>query len=330
VNNRRKLIIALGAFASVAPLPSLAQPRVKVWRVAILAPRSKSIGDRADPYREFDRGLYELGYVEGKNLQTEWRYAEGKFDRLPSLAIELVRLRPDVIVTIGPQATGAAQKATKTIPIVMVVSNDPVASGLVGSLARPGGNITGLSNLSGSLSQKHLEMLVSMVPRVTRIGVLVNPTNSGGQTMVESISAAADKARIKVRSVQASTPQEIEDAFALLAQDRSGAVIVMLDPMFIQHRSHIASLAAKHRLPSLSPFREYAEVGGLMSYGQDLGGQYRRMTMFVDKIFKGAKPGDLPVEQPTKLELVINGKTAKALGLTIPHSLLISADKVID
>ena len=274
--------------------------------------------------------MRDLGYVEGKNLITEWRFAEGKFERLPGLAAELVQLKVDVIVTVGPQATIAAQKSTSTIPIVMVVSNDPVRGGLVASLARPGGNITGVSNFSDDLSPKHVEMMLSMVPKLSRLAILTNPTNAGRATMLTSVETAAQKSRVNVLAMEARSLPEIKNAFDMIVRAKAGAVIVMLDPVFVAERSQIAELAAKHRLPSMSSFREYVEVGGLMSYGQNLAEHFQRMTTYVDKILKGAKPADLPVEQPTKFELLINRKTANALGLTIPQSLLISADMVIE
>ena len=334
MNKRRKLLVAFGASVLAAPFGSFAQQQGKVWRLGILAFRSRPESIDSDSYGAFPRGMRALGYVEGKNLAIEWRWADGNAERLQGLAAELAQLKVDVIVALGPQPVSAAQKATATIPIVMVVSYDPVASGLVASLARPGGNITGLSNFSVALGPKHVEMLLGMVPKLTRLAVLVNPTNSGYATLLKSIEAAARSSNVKtsitILPIEARTSQEIEIAFATMAREKAGAVFVMLDTVFIQQRRQIAELAAKHRLPSLGPFREYVEDGGLMSYGQNQADQFRRMTIFVDKIFKGAKPADLPVEQPTTLELFINGKTAKALGLKIPQSLLISADKVIE
>ena len=331
MKNRRKLIIALGACALVAPLSSFAQQQGKVWRVGFLSAswRSTSIESHAT-YGPFLRGMRELGYVEGKNLVIEWRFADGKYELLPGLAAELVKMKVDVIVAAGPPPTSAAQKATTTIPIVIVTGIDPVDAGFVKSLARPGGNITGISNLSGEVSPKHLEMLLSMVPKLSRVAVLVNPANPAHATMLKNVQAAAQKANVKVLPVEARTPQEIETAFSVMTKENAGAIIVGLDPVFIQQRRQIAELAAKNRLPSISTRREYVEAGGLMSYGQSGADQYRSVAVLVDKILKGAKPGDLPVEQPTKFELFINGKTAKTLGLTIPQSLLISADKVIE
>jgi putative ABC transport system substrate-binding protein len=327
---RRKLLIALGAGALVSPLPSLAQPATKVWRVGFLASRHVDFVDSDNFYGPFRQGMRELGYIEGKNLVIEWRSAEGNNERLPGLATELVNLKVDVIVAANTPATSAAQKATTTIPIVMGSISDPVGSGFVKSLSHPGGNITGLSNLSRELGPKQLEILLSMVPKLSRLAVLVNPDNSATISTLKSVQAAAQKTGVKVLSVEARTPQEVENAFSTATKERAGAVIVVGDAFFNQQRRQIAELAAKHRLPSIFGVRESVEAGGLMSYGQNRADLYGRAATYVDKIFKGAKPGDLPVEQPTKFEMVINGKTAKALGLTIPQSLLISADKVLE
>ena len=329
MNPRRKLLIMLGASALAAPLRSFAQQQGKVWRVGFLAGR-RPVSLDTDNYGAFPRGMRELGYVEGKNLVIEWRFADGQYERLPGLVAELVRLKVDVIVAAGPPVVVAAQKATTTIPIVIVTGIDPVAAGFVKSLAHPGGNITGISNLSGEVSPKHLEMLLTMVPRLARVAVMVNPANPAHASMLKSVQAAAQKATVKILPVEARTPQEIETAFSVMTKENAGAIIVGLDPFFNQQRRQFVELAAKNRLPSIATFREYVEDGGLMSYGQNLAEQYRSATVLVDKILKGAKPGDLPVEQSTKLELVINRKTAKTLGLKIPNSLLISADKVIE
>jgi putative ABC transport system substrate-binding protein len=330
MNTRRKLIIALGAGALTAPFGSFAQQQGKIWRVGFLALRSPTASIPVASYGAFLQGMRELGYVEGKNLIIERRLAEGKVERLPDLAAELVQLKVDVIVTAGAQPTSAAHKATTTIPIVMGNSIDPVGSGFIVSLARPGGNITGLSNLIGDLSPKHFEMLRSMVPKLSRVAILMNPTNSGHAMILKTVQTAAQKSGVKILPVQARSPQEIESAFSTMTKHNAEAVIVANDAFLNQQRRQIAELAAKNRLASVAAVREYVEAGGLMSYGPNFVESYRRAATYVDKIFKGAKPGDLPVEQPTKFELVINHKTAKALGLTIPQSLLISADKVIE
>jgi putative ABC transport system substrate-binding protein len=233
-------------------------------------------------------------------------------------------------MALGPPGAIAAQKATTTIPIVFVISSDPVATGLVTSLAKPGGNITGLSNLAGDLSPKHLEMLLAMVPKLTRVAILVNPANPAHATARKNVQTAAQKVGVKILPANAQTPPEIESGFSAMVSERARAVIVALDPLFIQQGPQIADHAAKHRLASIFANREYAEAGGLMSYGQNQVEIYQRAAGYADKILKGAKPGELPVEQPAKLELFINRRTAKVLGLAIPQSLLLIADKVIE
>ena len=327
---RRRLIIAIGAGVLAAPFGSFAQQQGKVWRVGFLSLRSRPASFDPDTFGAFSNGMRELGYVEGKNLVIEWRFADNKYERLPDLAAELVRLKVDVIVTAGAAATSAAQKATTAIPIVFGSDSDPVSSGFVKSLARPGSNITGLSNVSVEMSPKLLEMLLTIAPKLSRVAVLVNPSNPGHATMLKNVQAAAQKANVKVLRVEARTPQEIETAFSLMTKENAGAIIVVRDALLNQQVRQIVHLAAKHRLPLVGAIREYVDAGGLMSYGPSITDSYRRAATYVDRIFKGAKPGDLPVEQPTKFELFINRKTAKALGLTVPQSLLISAEKVID
>ncbi len=330
MTTRRNLVLALGAASLVAPLGTFAQQQGKVWRVGFLSPRRRPASLDSDYYGAFPRRMSELGYVEGRNLIIEWRFADSVYERLPGMAAELVQLKVDVILALGPPGAIAAQKATTTIPIVIVVSTDPVGAGFVKSLAQPGGNITGLSNLAGDLTSKHLEMLLTLVPKLLRVAVLVNPGNAAHATVLKNVQAVARKAGIDILPVEAQTPQEIERAFSMMAREDAGAVIVVLDPLFIQQVLQIAVQATRHRLPSIFANREYAEVGGLISYGQNQVDIYRRAAGYVDRILKGAKPGDLPVEQPTTLELFLNRNTAKALGLTIPQSLLISADMVIE
>jgi putative ABC transport system substrate-binding protein len=274
--------------------------------------------------------LSELGYVEGKNLIIEWRFADGMYERLAGMAAELVQMNVNAILALGPPGVIAAQKATTTIPIVMVVPVDPVGAGFVKSLAQPGGNTTGLCNLAGDLSAKHLEMLLTIVPKLSRVALLVNPANAAHAMVRTTVQAAAQKAGIKVVVAEAQTSQQIETAFVKSVRDDAGAVIVALDPFLIQQVPQIAAQATKHRLPSIFAFGEGAEAGGLLSYGQNQVEIYRRAAGYVDRIFKGARPADLPVEQPTTIELFVNAKTAKALGLTVPRSLLIRADKVIE
>jgi putative ABC transport system substrate-binding protein len=328
MTTRRQLVIVVGASALAAPLGSFAQKQDKVWRVGFLIARRLAPGD-TNYYRAFPEGMRELGYVEGKNLVIEWRYADGNFDRLPALAAELVQLKVDVIVTAGTAATSAAQKATTTVPIVMGTTNDAVISGFVKSLALPGGNITGISNLTVDLSAKDLEILLSVEPKLSRVAVLVNPGNSAHAPIVKTVQAAALKPNVKILPLEARTAQEIENGFSTVTQQTAGAVLVALDAFFVQQGRQIAELALKYRMPSVFAVREHVETGGLMSYGPNLSDNYRRAATYVDKILKGAKPGNLPIEQPTKFELIINLKTAKALGITIPQSVLLRADEVI-
>jgi len=330
MNNRRKLLIALGAGALAPPFAAFAQQPGKVWRVGFLAYRSRPDSlDAETNLGAFPRGMRELGYVEGKNLEIQWRFAEGKSERLPGLVAELIQLKVDVIVASDSLAIKAAQKATTTIPIVMASPGDPVGSGFVKSLARPEANITGSSNFTSDLSPKLLDMLRSMVPKLTRVAVLVNPTNPAHTGTIKGVRDAARVAGMQTLVVEARSAQEVEAAFAVMAREKVGAVVIQPDVLFIE-RSQVIDFATKNRLPSIMTYRGYAEAGGLMSYGHDWAENYRRAATYVDKILMGVKPADMPVQQPTRFELHINAKTAKALGLKIPQSLLISADKVIE
>jgi putative ABC transport system substrate-binding protein len=308
----------------VTALPVLPQQPGKTARIGFLFFVTSPSLDEA-----FRQGLHELGYVEGQNIAIEYRSAEGKSERLPGLAAELVRLKVDVIVAASPPATEAAKGATSTIPIVFAVSGDPVAAGLVASLARPGGNITGLATISGDVLGKQLELLKGVTPKVSRVAVLQNPSNPGHALMLPQAEGAARALGVQLQVLKARTPSEIEAAFAAMSSQRAGGVLVLRDALFRAQRAQIAALAAKRRLPAVYGLREEAEAGGLMAYGASVPHMFRRAATYVDKILKGAKPADLPVEQPTKFELVINLKTAKALGLTIPPSLLGQADQVI-
>jgi putative ABC transport system substrate-binding protein len=331
VNNRWRLVFAFGASALVAPIASFAQQQGKIWRVGFLSARSRPDSLESDMFGAFPRGMRELGYVEGKNLEMQWRYAEGKSERLPGLAEELVQIRVDVIVAAETQSIRAAQKATATIPIVMGLAGDPIGSGFVKSLAHPEGNITGLSNFTGDISPKLLDLLRSIVPKLSRVAVLVNPANPAYTATQSGIQEAAQKVGLQTILVKARSAQEIDSAFAVMIREKAGAVIIQPDPFFFsQQQSQIVNLGAKNRLPSIMTFRGYAEAGGLMSYGHDWAENLRRAATYVDKILKGTKPGDLPVEQPTLFELHINRRTAKALGLTIPQSLLVMANKIIE
>ncbi len=333
MTSRREFLIASGAGLCplAAPLASFAQQESKVRRIGFLAVRSRSTPSNPDVfYNAFTQGMRELGYVEGKNLLIEWRFADGKYERLPGLAAELVRMQVEIIATHSPPATQALQRATSTIPIVFVAVNDPVGSGVVANLARPGGNVTGLSLMAVDVSPKHLELLKTMMPRLSRVAVLVNFGNAGHPAILKSVQAAAQQVGIKVLPVDARAPDEIERGFATMTRERAEAVIVAGDAFFVGQQRQIAELAVKNRMPSMFSYREGVEAGGLMSYGQDLADFYRRAATYVDKILKGAKPGELPIEQPTRIHLAINRKTATALGLTIPQELLLRADEVIE
>jgi putative ABC transport system substrate-binding protein len=304
----------------------LAQPQAKIWRVGILSPTSASLS--SSNTNAFLKGMRELGYIEGRNLIVEGRFADGKLERLPGLAAELVQLKVDVIVVQSSPAISAAQKATTTIPIVMTSAGDPVRSGFVKSLARPGGNITGLSIMSGDTGAKLLELLRSVVPKLSRVAVLTPSATHGA--ISQSVQATAQKAGVKTLVAEASTPQEIENAFSTMVREKADAVIVGSPSVFGQQHRQIAELALKYRMPSMFQDRVTVENGGLISYGQKITDFYERSATYVDKILKGAKPGDLPVEQPVSFELVVNLKTAKALGLTIPQTILVRADEVIE
>ena len=323
---RRQTLIAFGA---LAPWVSLAQQHpAKVARIGVLgATSAASFTGFVDELRA---GLRDLGYAEGKNIIIEYRWADGNYERLPVLARELIQIRVDVIVAATPPAVQAAQRATSTIPIVMVASGDPLGSGFVTSLSRPGGNITGLSNINMDLSRKYLELLRIAVPKLSRVAVLMNTNHPNHPNMLKNVQLGAKTMGVNVLPIEANSAKQIEAAFGTMARERSGALIVLPDPLFRNQARQIAELAIKSRLPTISWYRGLVEAGGLMSYGHNNAEQFRRAATYIDKILKGVKPGELPVEQPMKLELFINRKTAKVLGLTIPQSLLISATKVIE
>jgi putative tryptophan/tyrosine transport system substrate-binding protein len=303
-----------------------AQP-TKVPRIGFLVASAASANSaRVEAFRQ---GLRELGYVEGKNIIIESRFAEGKTDRLPALAADLVRLKVDVIVSAGPAVTRPASEATKTIPIVMAQDGDPVANGFVASLARPGGNITGLATLAPELSGKQLELLKEIVPKLSRVAIIGNSTRPGNAQALKEIEFAAGALGVQLQYVDVREPKDIETAFRTQSKGRAEAVLVLNSPVLNSQRKQLTDLAAKNRLPTIYDRREFVDDGGLMSYGTNLADLSRRSATYVDKILKGAKPADLPVEQPTKFELVINLKTAKQIGLTIPQSVLYRADKVI-
>ena len=308
--------------------PAEAQQPTRMPRIGYLNAVSPS--NRSDRIEALRQGLRELGYVEGKNILIESRYAEGKLDRLPALAAELVRLKVDVIVTSGPLPTRATKDATSTIPIVMAQDSDPVGNGFVASLARPGGNITGLSALRPELSGKRLELLKEIVPRLSRVAVFGTSTQPGNAQMLKEIELAAGVFGVKLQFVDILGPKDIESAFRAAGKGRADAVLMLAAGSLVtSHRTEIVELAVKSRLPVIYPNSQWVDAGGLMTYGASNTYMERRAATYVDKILKGAKPTDLPVEQPTKFELVINLKAAKQIGLTIPPNVLVRADRVI-
>jgi putative ABC transport system substrate-binding protein len=321
----RRAFLAGSAALLAAPLAAEAQQARKVPRVGILL-----LSDAQSVPDAFRQGLRDLGYVEGQTIALEYYWAEGKEERFPGLASELVHLRVDVIFATVAAAAQAAKTATKAIPIVTAV-NDPIAAGFVASVARPGGNITGLSMMSPEVVGKQLELLRQVVPTLSRVAVLGNPANPGSAPQLRQAEAMAKTLGMRLQPLEARSPSEIDSAFAAMTRERAGALLVLLDPTLARplQRERIAELAARNRLPTMYALRLYVDAGGLMAYGADIFDLYRRAAIYVDKILKGAKPADLPIEQLTKFELIINLKTAKALGLTMPPSLLLLADEVI-
>jgi putative ABC transport system substrate-binding protein len=312
----------------LTPLAADAQQAGKVYRIGYLFEFSPP-DPIPSPLRAFEETLRELGYVEGRNLAVERRFAAFQYDRLPELAADLVQLKPDVIVTAGNLSIAALKHATTTVPIVMVWAADPVGAGLVTSLARPGGNITGANlDFDPEFIAKQLAMLNEAVPKLSRVGILRQTGRAGAET--GALESAARKLALTILFADVRTANDIEGAFATMTRSRAGAFLILGGSMTWASRQQIADLAVQHRLPGIHLLREYAEAGLLLTYGPNSVAQYRRAATYVDKILKGAKPGDLPVERPTKFELVINLKTAKALGLTIPPTLLLRADQVIE
>jgi putative ABC transport system substrate-binding protein len=322
-----RLLVTLAFGLLVALLTAQGQQTAKIARIGFLSPGSPALEMRR--LEAFWQRLRELGYVEGHHLALESRYAEGQYDRLPGLAAELVRLKVDIILTYAQPAIQAAQHATGTIPIVMTGNIDPVASGFVASLARPGGNITGLSLMAPELVTKQLEILKEVVPTVTRVALLGNPVNAGNAPQLHYAQDTARTLGLRLQPLEVRGPQDLDRAFAAMTTGRAEAIIVLVDAMLLDHRTRIADLAATYRLPAVYGLSDHAVAGGLVAYGAGVLDRYRRAATYVDKILKGAKPADLPVEQPTTFELVINLKTAKDLDLTISPTLLFRADEVI-
>ncbi len=323
-----RLLLAIVALVACAAMAE-AQQRSKVPLIGAINGATSSF---AQPYIEAGRrALRELGYVEGKNLHIEYRFGEGQADRLPDLVAELVRLKVDIIVAAGDPAIDAARRATSTIPIVMVAAGDPVGGGWVTSLAHPGGNITGTTFLSSELAGKRLELLKETAPKASRVAVLWNPNNPGWLPDLTETKVAGEQLGLRLESLEARNLKEVEGAFSAMIREKAMAFIVLSDPWFFGRgpRQQIVDFAVKSRLPSMYELSEFVDAGGLMSYGPSLFNMVERAAYYVDKILKGAKPADLPVERPTRFELIINLKTAKTIGLTIPQSVLFRADKVI-
>jgi putative ABC transport system substrate-binding protein len=327
---RRDFITLLGGTAATWPLAARAQQTGKVRRVGFVAGGARPFPLETSAYAGFLQGMHELGYIEGRDFVVEWRFAEGRYELLPDFAAEFARLGVDIIVTGASFAVPPMRRANPHTPIVMGYSADPVSQGLVTSLARPGGNTTGLASALEEIMAKQVDLLVSTVPSLARVAVLTNPANPSNPIIFRRAEAAAQQARISLLPVKAQNAEEIRNVFDTVTKERVDAVIVQVDALFFTQRQRIAELMLRNRLPSIFGNREYVEAGGLLSYGDSLQEFYRRSAAYVDKIFKGAKPADLPIEQPTKFNLVINRKTADALGVTIPAQLYIFADEVIE
>jgi putative ABC transport system substrate-binding protein len=325
---RREFITLLGGVTAAWPLVARAQqPSAKVFRIGFLGlPTADSLPKRPEAFRA---GLGDLGYQEGRDFVIEYRWADGNYDRLPALLADLIRLKVDVIVTHGTPGVLAAKQATTTIPIVMAVVGDALGSGIVSSLARPGGNVTGMTFFNPELAAKRLELLKETLPGLTDVGLLLNLANPINESILPEMSRFAQPLKLELHQFDVRVPTEFEGAFAAMAAKRVGAFVVIDDAMMISNAPAVAALALKQRLPSCG-WPDFAIAGGLMAYGVDFLDLFRRAAMFVDKIRKGAKPGDLPVERSTKFEIIVNLKTAKALGLTIPYNLLARADQVIE
>jgi putative ABC transport system substrate-binding protein len=326
-NMHKKFVaLALSSMLLVLSFPAEAQQPKKIPRIGYLSGSfSSAIAARVESFRQ---GLRELGYVEGKNILIEWRFAEGKLDRLPELAAELVGFKVDIIVSAGPQVTHPAKEATSTIPIVMTFDNDPVGNGFVVSLRRPGGNITGLATLAPELSGKQLELLKEIVPRLSRVAVLGNSTEPGYTQVLKEMELAAGALGVKLQYLDILGTKDIEIAFRAASKGRAKAVVVLASPVFNIHRTQLVEMAVKSRLPAIYYRSDFVEAGGLMSYGASITDLDRRAATYVDKILKGTKPADLPVEQPKKFEFIVNLNAAKQIGLTIPQWVLTKADRV--
>jgi putative tryptophan/tyrosine transport system substrate-binding protein len=327
---RREFIFTLGGAAAAWPLAARAQQPSKVWRIGFIAGASRPASLEVSQFGGFQQGMREHGYIEGKDFVMEWRFADAKPERYSEFAAEFVRSKVDVIVIGTPAAVRTVQQATSTTPIVMGYSVDPVGNGFVASLARPGGNTTGLSSSQDDATPKQGELLTTAVPSLSRVGLLANPDSPNFDPVLKNVRTAVQKVGLVLVPVEMRSPQEVPSAFATMARERVGAVMVMSDALTVMQRNQIAELALKDRLPTIFPLREYVVAGGLMAYGENIRDFFLRAALYVDKILKGAKPTDLPIEQPTRFFLTINLKTAKALGLDVPPMLLARADEVIE
>jgi putative ABC transport system substrate-binding protein len=325
---RRRFITLLGGAAAGWPIGARAQQVGKTHRIGFLGNSTAALeANLVGPFRD---GLRELGYEEGRNIVIEYRWADGNYDRFPALVAELLARRVDVIVTAGTPATLAVKQATTSVPLVMVAVGDPVGTGITPSLARPGGNITGLSSIAPDLEGKRLELLREVVPALSHVALFSNPLNLFHAASLRQARAAAQALQIKLQVLEVRAVKELDAAFAAIVKEQPQALLILADRVFLHDRARMMDFAAKNRLPNINAYRELVEAGGLMSYGPNYGDMHKRAATYVDKILKGANPGDLPVEQPTKFTLIVNLKTAKALGLTIPLTLQASADEVIE
>ena len=324
---RREFITALGS-AAAWPLAAWAQQARQVYRIGFMGNSTAALeANLVGPFRD---ALRELGYDEGRNIAIEYRWAEGNYERFPALVAELIARKVDVIVTAGTPATLAVKAATTSVPLVMVAVGDPVGTGIIASLARPGGNITGLSSIAPELEGKRLELLRELIPNLAHVAVLSNPLNPFHVASLKQARAAAELLRMKVQSIEVRVSEEVEGALAAVARERPGALLILADRVFLHNRARLMAFATQNRIPGVYAYRELVEAGGLMSFGPNYADMHRRAATYVDKILKGSKPADLPVEQPTKFELFISVKAAKALGLTIPEAFLLRADEVIE
>ena len=327
---RREFITLLGGAAAAWPLAARAQTTGKVYRIGMLLPNTPAIVARNPRIQAFLQGLRELNWIEGQNVAIEWRFAEGQFQRLATLAAELATIKVDVIVTAAAPAAEAAKEATSTIPVVIIDPGDPVGTGLVLSLARPGGNITGVTSIAPDLAAKRLALLKETVPAITSVAVLFNAAVPPAEIAMMELQVAAQALSLRIQSVAIEGPIGLEKAFATITDERVNGLVVFPDPLTFSNQEAITNFALANKIPALFGAREFVAIGGLMSYGPSYAGMFRRGAYYVDRILKGANPADLPVEQPTKFELVINLKTAKALGLEVPPTLIARADEVIE